>query len=100
MSEEHNIRCSLIKHMRTLYNDGLISNQYIYNIHNNTITLLTEFLQENHNEIRDIEDINFNILRDFLKYLCNDRTQKQFLSIHRDVINMEFKVDIRARDLK
>lgn len=100
MNNSYNIRCNLIKHMRNLYYDGSISDHYKYNIHNNTITFLIEYLQENHSEIQAIEDLNFCALRDFLKYLREDPTQRQFLSIHRDVVNMEFNVNITDKELR
>ncbi len=100
MNNGYDIRHNLIRHMRKLYCDGAIQDKYKYNIHDNTITLLIGYLQKYHNEVKSVQDINFNVLKDFLKHLCENGTQKSFISIHRDVVNMEFNMNITAKDLR
>jgi hypothetical protein len=86
--------------MRNLYYDGVIPDKYRYNIHNYTITFLIEYLQQYHSEIESIQDINVDILKDFLKHMCKNGTQRSFLTVHKDVVNMEFNVNITTKDLR
>lgn len=100
MDNEHTIRLELIKHLRGLYESGFITNKYNYNIYSRTTTFLIDYLETNHPDVINICDITREILVQFLSYLLADRTQKQFFSIHREIVNKMFSTDITSKDLK